>query len=118
MIEIRLNDNSYEQDIRELLMAFYPGEGFVYGAVKPDRSGVTDERPAVQSAAHSAAVQVHCAAAQEIPTPVSGHRDGMVKEKPSLLAVSPDIRLTVEGLVSDNRRSFRLRERVHFPGLR
>lgn len=31
MIEIRLNDNSYEQDIRELLMAFYPGESFVYG---------------------------------------------------------------------------------------
>lgn len=26
MIEILLNDNAYEQDIRELLMAFYPGE--------------------------------------------------------------------------------------------
>ncbi len=25
MIEIRLNDNAFEQDIRELLMAFYPG---------------------------------------------------------------------------------------------
>ena len=26
MIEILLNDKAYEQDIRELLMAFYPGE--------------------------------------------------------------------------------------------
>ena len=78
MIEIRLNDNSYEQDIRELLMAFYPGEGFVYGTA-------------------------------EIPTSVSEPRDGMVEEKPSLPAASPDIRLTVEGLVSDDRRSFRLR---------
>ncbi len=36
MIEIRLNDNAYEQDIRELLMAFYPGEGFVYEPGKAD----------------------------------------------------------------------------------
>ncbi len=28
MIGILLNDDAYEQDIRELLMAFYPGEGF------------------------------------------------------------------------------------------
>ncbi len=32
-----LNDNGYEQDIRELLMAFFPGEGFVYEKV-PDMS--------------------------------------------------------------------------------
>lgn len=30
MIGIILNDNSYEQDIRELLMAFFPGETFVH----------------------------------------------------------------------------------------
>lgn len=30
MLGIILNDASYEQDIRELLMAFYPGEGFVH----------------------------------------------------------------------------------------
>lgn len=30
MIGILLNDNGYEQDIRELLMAFYPGETFVH----------------------------------------------------------------------------------------
>lgn len=30
MIEIVLNDRAYEQDIRELLMAFYPGEEFSY----------------------------------------------------------------------------------------
>ncbi len=30
MIGIFLNDNAFEQDIRELLMAFYPGEGFWY----------------------------------------------------------------------------------------
>lgn len=30
MIGILLNDHAYEQDIRELLMAFYPGETFVY----------------------------------------------------------------------------------------
>ena len=28
MIGILLNDSAYEQDIRELLMAFYPGETF------------------------------------------------------------------------------------------
>lgn len=30
MIGIILNDNAYEQDIRELLMAFFPGETFVH----------------------------------------------------------------------------------------
>lgn len=30
MIAILLNDSAFEQDIRELLMAFYPGESFVY----------------------------------------------------------------------------------------
>ena len=30
MIAILLNDNSFEQDIRELLMAFYPGETFTH----------------------------------------------------------------------------------------
>ena len=30
MTGILLNDTSYEQDIRELLMAFYPGETFVH----------------------------------------------------------------------------------------
>ncbi len=55
MIAIRLNDNAYEQDIRELLMAFYPGEGFVYEQGRAD------------------------------------------------------VRLTVEGLVSDDRRLFFLR---------
>ncbi len=39
MIEIRLNDNAFEQDIRELLMAFYPGEEFLYS--QPE----TEERP-------------------------------------------------------------------------
>ena len=30
MIGILLNDTAYEQDIRELLMAFYPGEAFTH----------------------------------------------------------------------------------------
>ena len=30
MIGILLKDASYEQDIRELLMAFYPGETFAH----------------------------------------------------------------------------------------
>ena len=30
MIGILLEDNGFEQDIRELLMAFYPGEKFVH----------------------------------------------------------------------------------------
>ena len=49
MIGIILNDNAYQQDIRELLMAFYPGESFVYeeqegqlfcvrGSVSPERT--------------------------------------------------------------------------------
>lgn len=33
MIEILLNDKAYEQDIRELLMAFYPGETFSHEPV-------------------------------------------------------------------------------------
>ena len=33
MIKIQLNDMSYEQDVRELLMAFYPGETFEYDMV-------------------------------------------------------------------------------------
>lgn len=37
MIGILLNDASYEQDIRELLMAFYPGEGFAH-----ERTGGVD----------------------------------------------------------------------------
>lgn len=36
MIAILLNDNSYEQDIRELLMAFYPGSTFTH---KEEESG-------------------------------------------------------------------------------
>lgn len=50
MIGIILNDNGYEQDIRELLMAFFPGEPFVHqwqegldvwveGTVREDRQG-------------------------------------------------------------------------------
>lgn len=84
MIEIRLNDNAYEQDIRELLMAFYPGEGFVYG--KPSSEG----NEAVGVAAHQEA--------------------------------APTLRLAVEGLVSDDRHSFRLRlvfmGRSEFHGMR
>ena len=30
MIGILLNDSAYEQDIRELLMAFYPGQTFAH----------------------------------------------------------------------------------------
>lgn len=52
MIGIILNDNGYEQDIRELLMAFFPGEPFVHqwqegldvwveGRVREDRGGFT-----------------------------------------------------------------------------
>ena len=47
MIEILLNDNAYEQDIRELLMAFYPGETFSHEPVpQSDFSveGMTDSR--------------------------------------------------------------------------
>lgn len=45
MIEIRLNDMSYEQDIRELLMAFYPGEAFAYKA--PEEKKLEDAREAM-----------------------------------------------------------------------
>lgn len=50
MIAILLDDNSFEQDIRELLMAFYPGEAFTHKReeadaakflVKGGRCGVT-----------------------------------------------------------------------------
>lgn len=48
MIEIRLNDMSYEQDIRELLMAFYPGETFAYREPEKEAaaSGGTDAEEA------------------------------------------------------------------------
>ncbi len=70
MIEIRLNDNAYEQDIRELLMAFYPGEGFVYTPCPTDGAGVREKTDS---------------------------------------GISSDVRLTVEGIVSDDRHSFCLR---------
>ena len=41
MIAILLNDNSYEQDIRELLMAFFPGETFSYQPDETARLTVT-----------------------------------------------------------------------------
>ena len=37
MIAILLNDASFEQDIRELLMAFYPGETLRTRRRKPGR---------------------------------------------------------------------------------
>ena len=30
MIGLLIQDNAYEQDIRELLMSFYPGEAYVH----------------------------------------------------------------------------------------
>ena len=39
MIAILLNDASFEQDIRELLMAFYPGETFTH---KEEEAGETE----------------------------------------------------------------------------
>ena len=30
MIGLLIQDNQYEQDIRELLMSFYPGEAYVH----------------------------------------------------------------------------------------
>ena len=39
MIAILLNDASFEQDIRELLMAFYPGETFTH---KEEEAGEAD----------------------------------------------------------------------------
>ena len=44
MIEIRLNDNAFEQDIRELLMAFFPGESFSYQQDPECRLGVEGEK--------------------------------------------------------------------------
>ena len=52
MIGILLNDSAYEQDIRELLMAFYPGQNFAHemqenldffveGTVNEDRTEFT-----------------------------------------------------------------------------
>lgn len=52
MIGILLNDSAYEQDIRELLMAFYPGQTFAHemqedldffveGTVNEDRTEFT-----------------------------------------------------------------------------
>ena len=38
MIGIKLNNMAYEQDIRELLMAFYPGETFEYQGGDPSHS--------------------------------------------------------------------------------
>ena len=39
MVGIVLNDNAYEQDIRELLMAFCPGEEIVHEAHPSLRGG-------------------------------------------------------------------------------
>lgn len=46
MIGIYLDDNAFEQDIRELLMAFYPGETYVHGENPGERNlpGKTEEK--------------------------------------------------------------------------
>lgn len=73
MIAILLDDNSFEQDIRELLMAFYPGEAFTHKReeadaakflVKGGRNGVTfdlsiedNEGPMEERTIHFASVR-------------------------------------------------------------
>ena len=87
MIGIHLNDMSYEQDIRELLMAFYPGETFEYEAVvegKPNEVGAE--------------------ALEALPAPKKVSRREAVhseeKESQTLFVV--------EGTVSEDRKSFSL----------
>lgn len=90
MIEICLNDYAFEQDIRELLMAFYPGEKFAYRQAGP---ALDDSSSAVRALSDGEALR---------PAGKGGE-----KRKPSSEDGSRDkITLTVEGLVSPDRQSY------------
>ena len=128
MIGIRLNDMSYEQDIRELLMAFYPGETFVYEEAKPcvERAGGADDeaKPCVERAGgaddeakpcvehargadEEAKPDTESAQAFEVLPVLKGMRPketaGQDAEKTKNRSL-----FTVEGMVGENRKSFSL----------
>lgn len=114
MIGIRLNDMSYEQDIRELLMAFYPGETFVYEEVKPgvERAGGADDevKPCVEHAGgadEEAKPDTESAQAFKVLPVLKGMRPketaGQDAEKTKNRSL-----FTVEGVVGENRKSFSL----------
>lgn len=89
MIKIRLNDMSYEQDIRELLMAFYPGEMFEYEKAEEKEPG-QDKAEAFE--------------AQLVPQETCSRLPGQAgrKEEDGTIFV-------VEGMVREDRKSFSLR---------
>ena len=64
MIEILLNDKAYEQDIRELLMAFYPGE--IYSHEPSPQSDFSVEGMVDQAKRH-VSLKVVSHKRQEIP---------------------------------------------------
>ncbi len=100
MIEISLNDYAFEQDIRELLMAFYPGEKFVYRDAGED-SRRTGDRKTAESSRNPGNRE----------TIENGRNPGSWKAaeagwNPGTRAAGDMVRLTVEGLVSPDRKSY------------
>ncbi len=89
MIKIRLNDMSYEQDIRELLMAFYPGEMFEYE--------MAEEKGAGQDKAEAFEAQL-------VPQEKCSRLPGQAGRKEEDGAI-----FVLEGMVREDRKSFSLR---------
>lgn len=89
MIRIRLNDMSYEQDIRELLMAFYPGEMFEY-EVAEEKEPEQDKAQAFE--------------AQSVPQEECCRLPGKERRKEE-----DGTSFVVEGMLSEDRKSFSLR---------
>ncbi len=105
MIKIQLNDMSYEQDIRELLMAFYPGETFEYDGAEKEEAGFGDGAKPAFAVEKKAAGENASGAAVEI----------RAEGKKAAKEVTP--KFAVEGIVSEDRRSFSLRI-IHYGSAR
>ena len=92
MIKIQLNDMSYEQDVRELLMAFYPGETFEYDGAEKEEAGFGDGAKPAFAVEKKAAGENASGAAVEI----------RAEGKKAAKEVTP--KFAVEGIVSEDRR--------------
>lgn len=116
MIEIRLNDMSYEQDIRELLMAFYPGETFVYGepekkcdGEETDDKETADKETVEEGAAGTEAARMASEEEQQkMPQPLENAKEGKRHREREHAEAGQIPLMAVEGLLSEDRKTFSL----------
>lgn len=106
MIEIRLNDMSYEQDIRELLMAFYPGETFVYG--EPEKEHNKQEAAVIGAADIEDARIVTEEELQKMPWLLEKKQEVRRRKGREGAETEQTPFMAVEGLLSEDRKKFSL----------